>query len=435
MSEERNPPLKLRSRTRPDAAAAPASTAPSSDEAKVTGGSASTEATEEKGVTQEKELRLRTKPRLSVETAAAAAQSEPVPATPPPPASVPAPVLFVDVPTAAVSGLDTPVAPTPAMDATAAQALADLQSPAAIAPSLLPLPPGTSVPTLPPTEAADAITAAALFSPPPSPLIGAITVEPIAVPQPKTSVFKSFPPKPVHIRLADRDDKPPTPPPAVRPQDRKAFKVGIATVGVFAVIALGVGGYFAFKTFQDLRSPFSEKKSVTAAAESKSTSAQGAAAAKIAPESPQATSQTTDSTPPVAQQLPAAPASQAGRLIQAARNATTPAQTELDEVLSAGDAPPPTALPAATASEHELPMPVLPSNVPEITPAFLAFANSLRINGVFQGAPARAHINGRTVRSGAILDGVLGVVFAGIDVTTREVILQDPSGAVIRKKY
>ncbi len=439
MSEERNPPLKLKSRSRPDTAAAPASASASGDEAKARGALLA-DATGEKSVAQENGLRLRSKPRLFAD-ATAAVPTEPAADTASARAAGPSPVLFVDGPSITTNGIDTSGDSLPAGDAPVAQALMDLQAPAAAAPSLLPLPTGSPVSDLPAAETADAATMAALFSPPPGALIGGISSEPIAVPQPKVPSLTSFAPKPIHIRVTERDDKPPAPPSAKRPQDRKAFKVGIGAVGLLAAVALGVGGYFAFKTFQDLRSPLSANKPVKAA-ESTHPPGAHAAAVRIAsdalPAAPQSAAPAT-ATPAaaVSHPLPAVPASQAGRLIQAARHAAAPAQAELDDVLSAGDttaatAPPPA---AAAAPEEQLSTPVLPGRTPAINPAFVAFADALRINGVFQGTPARAHINGRTVRSGAILDGVLGVVFTGIDVTTREILLQDPSGAIIRKKY
>ncbi|MBP7142756.1 MAG: hypothetical protein KBA71_12675 [Opitutaceae bacterium] len=131
------------------------------------------------------------------------------------------------------------------------------------------------------------------------------------------------------------------------------------------------------------------------------------------------------------------PASQAGRLIQAARKVTSREDAELNEVLSAGGA---SGAGPAEASHTTSQAPGSTAaramgSSPEVSATFVAFADAIRINGVFQGNPARASINGRIVRAGALLDASLGVTFEGIDPRSREIILRDLSGATIRRKY
>ncbi len=66
---------------------------------------------------------------------------------------------------------------------------------------------------------------------------------------------------------------------------------------------------------------------------------------------------------------------------------------------------------------------------------FLRFAEGVSVSGVFQGSPARALIDGRILRSGDLLEPVLGIQFVGVDSVTKHLILQDTSGAQVRVKY
>ncbi len=429
MSEERTPLLKLKSRIRPDAASKPVPAVPAVGDTAPASGSVLLEPAGGNGVAIDSASPSHAKPRLSNDPVASPTLPASSAVVAPPPEGASAPALFVDAPPAPASVVDASAATHPEVDDLAtARALADLQSPAATAPSLLPPPSENEEPVASPSQIPDAAAAAALFSRPQGSLLGSIAANAIPAPQPKIPAFGTFPPKPIHIRTTDQPAKAPAPTTAVRPQDRKSFKLGIGAVGVLAIMALGIGGYFGFQTFVDLRRPFSGKSSVKAVPVSQPISPAPASAASKLPA-------------PAAKASPEqamAPASQAGRLIQAARKVTTPNQDELNEVLHAGaspSSPRPADTSATTARPPEPPVAMKSSGIRDASPAFLGFADAIRINGVFQGNPARAHINGRTVRVGGILDAALGVVFAGIDVTTREVILQDPSGAVVRRKY
>jgi hypothetical protein len=70
-----------------------------------------------------------------------------------------------------------------------------------------------------------------------------------------------------------------------------------------------------------------------------------------------------------------------------------------------------------------------------VSEEFRAFASSARINGVFQGNPPRALINGRTYRAGETLDNILGVVFESVDADKKTITFKDRSGATITRKY
>jgi hypothetical protein len=71
----------------------------------------------------------------------------------------------------------------------------------------------------------------------------------------------------------------------------------------------------------------------------------------------------------------------------------------------------------------------------EASPAFRSFVANAKINGVFQGSPPRAMINGRLARAGEVVETGLGVVFDGIDSDRKVLIFKDRSGAVVSRKY
>jgi hypothetical protein len=60
---------------------------------------------------------------------------------------------------------------------------------------------------------------------------------------------------------------------------------------------------------------------------------------------------------------------------------------------------------------------------------------NLRVNGVFQGEPARALMNGRMLRTGEVLDSQLGVRFTGIDAAHKLLIFEDNTGAIMQRRY
>ena len=249
------------------------------------------------------------------------------------------------------------------------------------------------------------------------------TFDGMALPLPKSETFRSLPPKPVHIRSTDSARPPRVGP--VRPEHRPAFKLGLVSFFLVAACALGVGGYFAFQTFRDLRPQPHENgpvKKPTVAATKTATPPVSLAAPDIAPPTP---------------------ASQGGRLIQAAKKMSAKNQDEVMAIIDAGQSTPlslPIPLPQVSAPQVAAPQPgptaqADPTAPPEASMAFFSFAESLKVNGVFQGNPARAHLNGRTYRAGALIDATIGIFFDGVDPARREIILKDYAGATLRKKY
>lgn len=72
---------------------------------------------------------------------------------------------------------------------------------------------------------------------------------------------------------------------------------------------------------------------------------------------------------------------------------------------------------------------------PQASAAFKRFVADARIAGVFQGSIPRAHINGRVVRVGEIIDKTLGIIFVGIDAEKKIILFKDTSGATASRRY
>jgi len=69
------------------------------------------------------------------------------------------------------------------------------------------------------------------------------------------------------------------------------------------------------------------------------------------------------------------------------------------------------------------------------TPAFRSWVANARINGVFQGTPPRALINGRTFRAGQTIDAELGIVFQGLTDDAKAIVFRDASGATVTRRF
>ena len=87
------------------------------------------------------------------------------------------------------------------------------------------------------------------------------------------------------------------------------------------------------------------------------------------------------------------------------------------------------------ATVPSAPPPPVPVVVPKASNAFKAFVSEAKISGVFQGTPARALINGRTVRAGDLVNKELGVYFESIDVSTKMITFVDEAGARVSRRY
>lgn len=67
--------------------------------------------------------------------------------------------------------------------------------------------------------------------------------------------------------------------------------------------------------------------------------------------------------------------------------------------------------------------------------AFRTWVANTRINGVFQGNPARALINGRTVRVGQVVEDSLGITFDGFNIDEKTIVFRDRTGATVTRKF
>lgn len=71
----------------------------------------------------------------------------------------------------------------------------------------------------------------------------------------------------------------------------------------------------------------------------------------------------------------------------------------------------------------------------EASAEFRSFVANAKVSGVFQGAPSRAFINGRMIRTGETVDATLGIVFEGVDATKRHLLFKDKTGAIVARRY
>jgi hypothetical protein len=71
----------------------------------------------------------------------------------------------------------------------------------------------------------------------------------------------------------------------------------------------------------------------------------------------------------------------------------------------------------------------------EASPAFRSFVANAKINGVFQGEPARVMLNGRLARAGDVVESALGIVFDSVDADRKLIVFKDKAGAIVTRRY
>jgi hypothetical protein len=59
----------------------------------------------------------------------------------------------------------------------------------------------------------------------------------------------------------------------------------------------------------------------------------------------------------------------------------------------------------------------------------------MRVNGVFQGQPGRAFINGRMYHVGEVVDTKLGIRFSRIDSDDKTLFFEDKTTAEMSRRY
>jgi len=67
--------------------------------------------------------------------------------------------------------------------------------------------------------------------------------------------------------------------------------------------------------------------------------------------------------------------------------------------------------------------------------AFRIFVANAKVNGVFQGNPPRAFINGRMYREGEVVDSALGITFQGIKADLKQIIFKDRTESIVTRRY
>jgi hypothetical protein len=194
--------------------------------------------------------------------------------------------------------------------------------------------------------------------------------------------------------------------PGAKPERRRAFRIGVyaAALLLLGLVGLGAGAFF---------------RAVKRATEEKRGQVRATAAPAPTP------------TPPPA------PSAVRGALAGAIAKAAVEVKKAEERKAAVEEiaAPPPRPTPEPDLSRFPPPSGRAAVAEAGASRAFVAFVESVRISGVFEGAPARALINGRTVRAGGVVDAPLGVVFVGVDVGARQVVFRDATGAFVRKPY
>lgn len=371
--------------------------------------------------------RPRLKPRLTVEPQAATQPAEATPASAPEsatatpaPATAPAPVT----PPAPES---TPAEPVKFKLKPKAPPTGGTQPPMAVPP-----PPAAKPGTRPPVEA----PAAGVSVPP-------FLVKPgTTPPMPKPAASASRPPMDAQA-LADKAPPPPPKVPVKLSADAtaKKQKTVILLVVLAVVLVLGVGGYFAWSLFMKPApgpaadqpvtktapadkpaavTPSETLNQIAAMPKAMVDKAQAAVAARRGNEQERVDAVLEGKEPPDDRFLNTPlPGELGGK--PAAPTVTPPAQTyvKTESQLAPGI--------KVTTSE-------LMANAP-VSDEFRAFVSAARINGVFQGNPPRALINGRTIRAGESADTILGIVFDSVDADKKTITFKDRTGATITRKY
>jgi hypothetical protein len=85
--------------------------------------------------------------------------------------------------------------------------------------------------------------------------------------------------------------------------------------------------------------------------------------------------------------------------------------------------------PGISATNHDI------AATPQAGANFRRYVGDMVIRGVFQGAHPRAHINGRMVSQGEMVERNMGIVFESIDADKKTITFRDPSGATITRRY
>ena len=312
---------------------------------------------------------------------------------------------------------EVPAAPEPLFETPVADEPPVLESPASVPPDDVP----------PPVE--PALSSEEALPPPPLPDTIPFPPPPAVVPSPAPRLTIS--PKAVpHIRAAGTE-----PPPGeaeVPPVHRRSFKIGVLIAVAGVALLLIVGALVVWKML-------GADSSEPVVADNPPAPVETPAAPAKAPEGP-----TPSATLNEVAAMPKKTIDHAKSVIDQ-RTAQEEARAEEAFALE-NPAPAPTPAPDPVPAKPETvqptpaPVPSAPPPpasvvVPKASNAFKAFVSEAKISGVFQGTPARALINGRTVRAGDLVNKELGVYFESIDVSTKMITFVDEAGARVSRRY
>ena len=347
------------------------------------------------------------------------------PIAPPPPATVPTASLPPPPPPAAAS------TPAPAGEAVTLKLKAKLAAP--------PPPQGEAPPAVP----ASAPTAPVKFPPPPAAAPPPPPPFPVVAPP---STGKTTPPIP-HISVTAEEPAQEEPGPA-KPEQRRAFKLGVAAAGLAALLGLGAGGYFFWtKLISPPLAPLAAKPAAPAPAAAMPVTS-SRATKPAAPLTPSDTANALAHAPVNAinkaqEAVNARRASEQSRLDAMASGQDAPAKPAADapplaDAAKAGKSAGPAAMKPAAAATLAPGVSATSSDVDavaEASPAFRAFVANAKITGVIGGSPAKIILNGRLARSGDVVDPALGITFDRIDAERKLLVFKEKSGASVTRKY
>ena len=357
-------------------------------------------------------------------------EPEPAPAAPVAPTISLKPRLKFDV-TEAPSPVEQSSAPS------LAPTVFEPEAVTAIEPSKFKLKQKTAEPTeaLPASELVAAVAPVEAARPPPAPKSGVTGVDPTTLP----------PPFPVVARSSVSKDAHSLPPPVPRLAFNRPAKIQASTgqsagggkskkfllLGVLglAIVAAGSVGYLKFVGAASTPIPVP------------------AAVAEPIAEKPAPRPSTPSAT---LNELSAQPARAIRKAEDVVASVRANEQNRVDELTGEESTTLPTTF---SRKANPTPKPVAPttattqlapgvtatstaSNVSgEATAAFRSWVAQARISGVFQGNPARALINGRTVSAGQVVDELLAITFEGVDHTAKTLVFIDGTGAKVIRKF
>lgn len=291
----------------------------------------------------------------------------------------------------------------------------------------MPPPPLAAVPADAPAEGAPRV-------PPPFPVVA----------PPATG--KTAPPIP-HIAVTSEAPVEEVPPPKKKPEQSRAFKMGVAGAGLAALLVLAGGGYFVWTNY--ISPPPPPPPPPVAAKPKPAAPAAAPVTSSIAtkPAAPLTPSDTVNA-------LAKVPVNAINKTKEVLNTRRESGQLDVDAI-AAGTTPPATGAPGnatkpATAAPTA-PKPVVNSSatlapgvsataadveaVVEAAPAFRTFVANTKITGVIAGTPGKIILNGRLARAGDVVDSALGVTFDRIDAERKQLVFKDKTGAIVTKKY